>query len=67
MYALLKSDPFVKYHIDSLRVFGKIKIKTHFLRQYLDVQNGCIYNGGKLRLVDKKISNLPFVKASQPS
>src|SRR5690606_1645869 len=67
MYALLKSDPFVLYHIDSIRVFGKVKIKPHFLKQYLDLPDRSIYNGSKLRLIDRKILSLQFLKATQPS
>ncbi len=67
MYALLKADPSLEYHIDSLRVFGKARLKPHFLKRYLELPDRSLYNGQKLKQVDKKISSLSFVKASQPS
>lgn len=67
MYALLKAEPSVFYHLDSIRIFGKAKIKKHFLERYLGLPKGSVYNGERLRTVDKKVADLPFLKTSQPS
>ncbi|MEO6813584.1 MAG: hypothetical protein ABI172_06605 [Ginsengibacter sp.] len=50
------------YHIDSIKVYGKVKIKNQFLQHYLDISNGSIYNGQKLKQVSKLIKDLPFLQ-----
>jgi len=55
------------YHIDSIRVIGKVKIANHFLQRYLGIPNGSIYNREKLEQVDKKILELPYVQSQQSS
>ena len=67
MSALLKADKGVLYHIDSIRMFGKVKLNSKFLQRYFDIANGSIYNKVKLQDVDKKMLELPFLKPSQPS
>lgn len=67
MFALLKADLSELYKIDSIRVFGKVQVQKIFLQKYLDIQNGSVYNAEKLKDIDKRISNLPFVSIVQPS
>ncbi len=67
MYALLKTDLSELYRIDSIRVFGKIQLNKTFLQKYLDITNGSLYNAAKIKDIDKRISNLPFVTTVQPS
>jgi outer membrane protein assembly factor BamA len=55
------------YHIDSIRVIGKVKISNDFLQRYLGIPNGSIYNREKLEQVDKKILELPYVQSQQSS
>jgi outer membrane protein assembly factor BamA len=55
------------YHIDSIRIIGKVKIADHFLQRYLGIPNGSIYNRERLEQVDKKILELPYVQSQQPS
>ena len=43
----VRKGPF--YHIDSIRVYGKAKIKNLFLQHYLGISNGSIYNNQKLK------------------
>ncbi len=66
----IKGDLRVKkgtlYHIDSIRVIGKVKIKNLFLQHYLDIANGSIYNNQKLKQVSKLIQELPFLQEHQP-
>jgi len=67
----LKAELYAKkgplYHIDSIRVFGKVKIKNTFLQHYLGISKGSIYNNQKLQDVDKLIQQLPFVQEQQSS
>lgn len=63
--AELKAKKGPLYHIDSIRVFGKIKIKNLFLQHYLDILNGSIYNNEKLQNISKLIARLPFLQEQQ--
>ena len=60
----VKKGPF--YHIDSIRVFGKAKIKNLFLQHYLGINNGSIYNNQKLKEVTQRIQQLPYLQELQP-
>ena len=60
----VKKGPF--YHIDSIRVFGKAKIKNLFLQHYLGITNGSIYNNQKLKEVTQRIQQLPYLQEQQP-
>jgi len=55
------------YPIDSIRVLGKAKLSSHFLQRYLGISNGSAYNQTRLSDVDKRIKDLPYVNAVQPS
>lgn len=67
----IKGDLRVKkgtlYHIDSIRVYGKVKIKNLFLQHYLDIYNGSVYNNQKLKQVSKLMQELPFLQEQNPS
>ncbi|MGN6533307.1 MAG: hypothetical protein ACTHK0_16315 [Ginsengibacter sp.] len=53
------------YHIDSIHIFGKVKIKNLFLQHYLGIYNGGIYNNEKLQQISKLIRDLPFLQEQQ--
>ncbi len=55
------------YNIDSIRIFGDAMISGVFLQRYLNIFNNSFYSKEKLRRVDSKILELPFVKSIQPS
>ncbi|MEP7163929.1 MAG: BamA/TamA family outer membrane protein [Ferruginibacter sp.] len=65
--ALLKADKGMLYHIDSIRVFGKVSLSKKFLQHYLNISNGSIYNREKLQQVDKRMMELPYLTPVQPS
>lgn len=67
MQATLQADKGVLYHIDSIRMYGKVKLDKIFLQKYLSIANGSIYNKTKLQEVDKRMLELPFLTAAQPS
>ena len=66
----IKGDLEVKkgplYHIDSIRVYGKAKIKNLFLQHYIDITNGSIYNNQKLQKVSTRLKQLPYLQELQP-
>ena len=53
------------YHIDSIHVYGKVKIKNLFLQHYLGIYNGSVYNNHKLQQISKLIRDLPFLQEQQ--
>ncbi|WP_255155593.1 BamA/TamA family outer membrane protein [Ferruginibacter sp. HRS2-29] len=65
--AALKTEKGVLYHIDSIRVFGNIKINKRFLQRYLSIPNGSIYSKERLGQVDKKMLELPYLTPVQSS
>ena len=67
MNALLNTRRGPLYHIDSMRLFGKGKISKQFLRHYLSIPDGSIYNKEKLEQVNKRMQELPYVQQIRPS
>lgn len=67
MEAVLRAKKGPLYRIDSIRVFGKAKISKKFLRHYLDIADGSLYNKAKLDLVGKRLRELPYLQEVQPS
>lgn len=63
----LHAEKGLLYHVDSIRVFGKVKIKKYFLAKYLSIPNGSLYSREKLEAVDKRMQELLFVSNEQPS
>ena len=65
--ALLKVNRGPVYHIDSIRVYGKVKISKNFLNHYLGIPKGSLYNKEKLEQAGKKILELPYLQEAQPN
>jgi outer membrane protein assembly factor BamA len=64
--AMLKVEEGPLYKIDSVRVFGNVKVSNNFFQHYLDISNGSIYNKQKLEQVSKKMMELPYVEEEKP-
>ncbi len=62
----LKVDKGILYHVDSIRVYGKLKISNQFLQHYLSLFNGSIYSQKKLDEISKKLKELPFLQEATP-
>lgn len=62
---LLKADPGLLYHIDSIRLYGNAKINKDFLQHYLGIANGSIYSKAKLEQVSQRILELPYLQQLQ--
>lgn len=54
------------YHIDSIRIYGKAKIKNLFLQHYLDIANGSLYDNNKLQKISNRLKQLPYLQEVQP-
>ena len=67
VFAQLKVEEGPLYKIDSVRIFGNIKISKNFFQHYLEISDGTIYNQQKLLLISKKIMELSYVEEEKPS
>jgi len=50
------------YHIDSIRIYGKLKIKNLFLQRYLGITNGSLYNADRLEKISQRLLELPYLQ-----
>ena len=67
MNASLKIKQGPLYHVDSIRLFGKVKLSNYFLQRYLGIANKSIYSKEKLEQVGKKLLELPYLQEQQSS
>lgn len=65
--ALLRLNKGPLYKIDSIRVYGDVKIAATYLQRYLDIPNGSIYSKEKLLRISKKINELSYVEEERPA
>ncbi|MFZ4057267.1 MAG: POTRA domain-containing protein, partial [Ferruginibacter sp.] len=65
--AILKANTGPIYHIDSIRIKGKVKISNHFMQRYLGIMKGSVYHKDKLEKVSKRLTELPFLREQQPA
>ena len=63
--AILVVDKGPLYKIDSIRVYGNVKISNLFLQRYLEIRNGSIYHKSKFINVSKKLQELPYLQEKQ--
>jgi outer membrane protein assembly factor BamA len=54
------------YHIDSLKVEGKIRISNNFLHRYLSIGKGDIYRRSSLQEISRRLSMLGYLKETKP-
>jgi len=65
--ALFKLEKGPSYKIDSIRVFGDVKITNEFLQRYLDIPDGSLFNKEKLLRVSRRMRELTYVEEEYPS
>jgi len=65
--AALKVKTGPLYHIDSIRVYGKVKVSNYYLQRHLDISNKSLYSRQKLEQVGKRLLEIPFLQEQQPS
>lgn len=63
----LKVEKGPPYKIDSIRVYGNVKISNNYLQRYLNISNGSLYNKEKLIAINKKMRELPYIDQERPS
>ncbi len=52
--------------IDTLMIEGDVEVSREFLQSYLGIHQGDVYNESQLRLISKKLSELPFLQEASP-
>ena len=67
LYAIASVNPGIQYHIDSIRLFGNLKLGNRILQQQTGIFSGSVYDRQKLDAVDQKLSTFPFLKKIQSS
>lgn len=65
--AQLKVQMGPSYKIDSIRLYGEVKLSNEFLQRYLDIRNGSTFNKEKLLRISRRMRELPYVEEMQPS
>lgn len=65
--ALLRLEPGLLYRIDSIRVYGGLRIGSDFLHRYLSIAPQEPYSKTKLSNVDALLRALPYAELEKPS
>lgn len=64
--AKLFLEKFDEIRYDTLHILGKTKVKKIFLKSYLGIKPGKVYNETTIRKIAQRISALQFVEPIQP-
>lgn len=59
--AILKVNKGPLYKIDSIRIYGDVKLNNIFLQRYLEIPNGSIYQKQKLVNISPRLLQLPYL------
>ncbi len=65
--AILVGNKGLLYRVDSIKNYGKLKLNSRFLQQYLNISNGSTYSREKLKDVDRRMLELPYAETLQQS
>lgn len=65
--AVMNVEKGMLYHIDSIRLYGDAIISNSFLQHYLFVFENSYFDKSKLKKIDNRIVEIPFLKLIQPS
>ncbi|RXK59740.1 hypothetical protein ESA94_11815 [Lacibacter luteus] len=63
--AVLKVDKGPEYKVDSIRIYGDVKISNRFLQRYLEIPAGSIYQKQKLLNISSRLLQLPYLFEEQ--
>lgn len=55
------------YRIDSILVEGDAIISTIYLQNYLGIEPGNIYNEAKIKKIDQRLQEIPFIQVQKPT
>ncbi|MFY7838943.1 MAG: BamA/TamA family outer membrane protein [Lacibacter sp.] len=63
--AVLKVEKGPEYKVDSIRIYGDVKISNRFLQRYLEIPAGSIYQKQKLLNISSRLLQLPYLFEEQ--
>lgn len=63
--AQLWADTHDRIKMDSLLIRGEVKISKRYLRTYLGLKQGDIYNEAKIKAIPTRLKELPFLQSSR--
>ncbi|MGI8952707.1 MAG: POTRA domain-containing protein [Chitinophagaceae bacterium] len=63
--AKLQVDKGSIYYIDSIHVYGSLKITEDFLHRYLEIAPHELYNEKKLSTINERLAELPYIEQTQ--
>lgn len=66
LQAKLFINPNKKITIDTLRLVGNAKLSQAFLSSYLGLKNGQNYNEERVKNIDKRLKDLPYIILPKP-
>ncbi len=52
--------------IDGIEIEGAVNVSNDFLYKYIELKPGDLYNESALRVLRKKLNNLPYLRESRP-
>ncbi len=64
---IIKIEKGPQYKIDSIRVFGDVKVSNRFLQRYLEIEDGSLYNKTKLERISRRLAELPYLEEERRS
>lgn len=65
IHAVLKIKEGPLYKVDSIRIYGDVKISNRFLQRYLEIPNNSIYQKQKLLNISPRLLQLPYLLEEQ--
>lgn len=63
--AILKVNKGPLYKIDSIRIYGDVKVNNKFFQRYLEIPNGSVYQKQKLVNISPRLLQLPYLIEEQ--
>ena len=63
--AILKVNKGPLYKIDSIRIYGDVKVNNKFFQRYLEIPNGSVYQKQKLVNISPRLLQLPYLFEEQ--
>ncbi|MFD1629501.1 POTRA domain-containing protein [Pseudopedobacter beijingensis] len=58
----LYAEPGDKIYIDTIKIVGSASVNTSFLSSHISIKQGDIYNEDKVKRIDDRLSQLPYLK-----
>jgi outer membrane protein assembly factor BamA len=64
--ATLKIERGELYHVDTINIYGNVKLTKNFVTHYLGIDEKSVYQQSKIDKINRRFAELMFVQQSQP-